>query len=141
MPWFPVKNVVVPLDFSDFSFETLEKASQFVENLSDIHVVHVLPELSPMEPGVIWGTVDDESRTQHVKQELRKRLTDSVYGSIQIEVLFGQPSTEIARYAEKVQAELIIVHSHGKGASHLLLGSTAERVTRLAKCPVLVLKD
>ena len=141
MPWFPVKNVVVPLDFSDFSFDTLEKASQFVESLNDVHVVHVLPELSPMEPGVIWGTVDDASRTQHVKEELRKRLSNSVYESIQIEVLFGQPSTEIAGYAEKIGSELIILHSHGKGASHLLLGSTAERVTRLAKCPVLVLKD
>jgi nucleotide-binding universal stress UspA family protein len=141
MPWFPVKNVVVPLDFSDFSFSTLEKAVEFVENLSDIHVVHVLPELSPMEPGVIWGTVDDASRTLHVKEELRKRLKGSMYDAIQIEVLFGQPSAEIARYAEKIGSELIIVHSQGKGGTHLLLGSTAERVTRLAKCPVLVLKD
>jgi nucleotide-binding universal stress UspA family protein len=43
--------------------------------------------------------------------------------------------------AEAIDAELIIVPSHGRsGFSRLLLGSVAERIVRLAKCPVLILK-
>ncbi len=58
-----------------------------------------------------------------------------------VEILIGDPGHEIANYAEELDAGLVVVASHGQtGLRHLLLGSVAERVVRLAKCPVLVLK-
>ena len=53
----------------------------------------------------------------------------------------GDPGLMIADYAADVQADLIVMPSHGyHGVKRLLLGSVAERVLRHANCPVLVLR-
>ena len=56
-------------------------------------------------------------------------------------VLTGDPAREIVRMADDVEADLIIVGTHGRrGLRRLLLGSVAEHVTRWASCPVLVMR-
>jgi nucleotide-binding universal stress UspA family protein len=53
----------------------------------------------------------------------------------------GRPEAGIVKAAEFKQASLIILGSHGRtGLKRLLMGSVAERVIGLAKCPVLVVK-
>lgn len=141
MSWLPKQSVVVPIDFSDESFEALHAALDMVEKPSGLHVIHVLPALEPAEPGVIWQTVDDESRRRHAEQALRERTGDSKLAGIEVNIAIGDPGHEIADYAQHVGAELIVLPSHGRtGLKRLLIGSTAERVVRLAHCPVLVLR-
>jgi nucleotide-binding universal stress UspA family protein len=54
----------------------------------------------------------------------------------------GSPFEEIVQMADKLDVDLIIVGSHGcTGLTHLLVGSTAERVVEHAPCPVLVVKE
>jgi hypothetical protein len=57
MSWLPRKRVVVPYDFSEESLAAVELGRQFVESPELLHVVHVLPELTATEPGVIWSTI------------------------------------------------------------------------------------
>jgi nucleotide-binding universal stress UspA family protein len=86
--------------------------------------------------------VSHESRKEHAVSALRQRLSDKKYAATPIEILFGDPGHEITDYAERVEADLIVMPSHGRtGLSRLLIGSVAERVIRLAHCPVLVLRD
>ncbi len=141
MSWLPRQIVVVPVDFSDDSFAALETARELVDDPAHLHVVHVLPILEANDPGVIWHMIDDESRSQHAAEALRKELADRGHQRSQAAVRFGDPGHEIAQYAEQVDAGLIAVSSHGKsGLTRLLIGSVADRVVRLAHCPVLVLK-
>ena len=141
MSWLPKKNVVVPIDFSDESFRALQAARNLVEGPSGLHVIHVLPALEPAEPGVIWQTVDDESRRRHAEQALRERMGNSKFAGVEVYIAIGDPGHEIADYGQRVGAELIVLPSHGRtGLKRLLIGSTAERVVRLAHCPVLVLR-
>ena len=141
MSWLPRQTVVVPIDFSDDSFAAMETARELVDDPGDLHVIHVLPTLDANDPGVIWHMVDDESRSQHAAEALSKELGDHGYEVPQVAIRFGDPGHEIARYAEQVEAGLIVVASHGKsGLTRLLIGSVADRVVRLAHCPVLVLK-
>jgi nucleotide-binding universal stress UspA family protein len=50
----------------------------------------------------------------------------------------GHPVVEILRYAKAEAIDLIVMGTHGRGKlAHLLMGSVAERVVRLAPCPVL----
>ncbi len=141
MAWLPKKNVVVPIDFSNNSFAALDTALELVEKPSDIHLIHVLPILEPAEPGVIWNTIDDQTRRHHAEQALRERLTDAKYQDISIEIAFGDPGHEIADYAKRIDADLIVMPSHGRtGLKRILIGSVAERVMRLAHCPLLILK-
>ncbi len=142
MSWLPKKSVVVPVDFSDDSIEAARLARSMVADATELHVIHVLPALAPTEPGVIWHTVDDGSRTDHATEALAERLAAPDYQGIDIRVVFGDPGSEIAEFAKETGAELIILPSHGRtGLKRLLIGSVAERVVRLAHCPVLVLRD
>jgi len=141
MSWLPREIVVVPIDFSEDSFGALGTASELVTDPTHLHVVHVLPHLEPTDPGVIWHTIDDENRTEHATDALGKELEARGCRVGQIVIRFGDPGHEIARYAEQVSAGLVVVSSHGRsGLGRLLIGSVADRVVRLAHCPVLVLK-
>jgi nucleotide-binding universal stress UspA family protein len=142
MTWLPRRAIVVPIDFSDDSLATLHVAKEMVDDLAHLHVVHVLPIWEPNEPGVVWEMVDEQSRLDHATDALKKKIDEQGMAGVQMAVRFGDPGHEITAYAEEVKAELIVVSSHGRsGLTRLLIGSTAERIARLAHCPVLMLKQ
>ena len=107
-----------------------------------VHVVHVLRDLSPGEPGVTWGDINNENRKRHVEEKLLARFSDAKYAGIKAHVEMGDAGFRIADCAQKLGADLIVMPSHGRtGVKRLLIGSVAERVLRLAHCPVLVMRD
>ena len=60
----------------------------------------------------------------------------------EIVVGHGVPFQEILDTAKKRQVDLIIMGTHGRtGLVHVLLGSVAEKVVRLAPCPVLIARQ
>lgn len=142
MSWLPRTTIVVPVDLSDQSLAAVDTALEIAEAPAHVHVIHVLPELSPSEPGVVWHTIDDASRIQHAREALQKHLADARYQGVDLEVAIGNAGTQISDFAARISADLIVIPSHGRtGLSRLLIGSVAERVTRLAHCPVLVLRQ
>ena len=73
-----------------------------------------------------------------IKDMMADRLRDEQ--DIEAVILEGHPGSEIPDYAEKVQADCIIVGSHKPGLQDFFLGSTSSRVVRHAKCAVHVLR-
>ena len=141
MSWLPKKLVVVPVDFSDASFDSLSTALTLVDEPGHVHAIHVLPELPVTEPGVIWDTVDDESRIQHGLKAMSKRLGEKGFDKVKSAIAIGDPGHEATRYAKNEGADVIVVSSRGRsGIKDLLMGSVTERVIRFAHCPVLVVK-
>ncbi len=141
MSAFHPQKIVVPVDFSDFSFSAVDQALEIAGDQTEVHVIHVMLPLSVMEPGVLYGEVTDESRTENVVKHLREKISGEKYAKVQVQAMIGDPGREITEYASRVGADLIVLPSRGHGfLKHLLLGSVAERVVRLAHCPVLVLK-
>jgi nucleotide-binding universal stress UspA family protein len=141
MSWLPKQKIVVPVDFSDQSVAAVDASLSLVEKPSALYIIHVLPVLTDYEAGVLFNTVDDQSRIEHTERALRERLSAAKYAGFHPQVAFGDPGHEIANYAEQIGADLIVLPSHGRtGWTRLLIGSVAERVVRLAHCPVLVLK-
>ncbi len=139
MAFLPRKRVVVPYDFSDESYDAIALGLQLVDDPSHLHVIHVLPELAATEPGVVWATVDDNSRTQHVTEALQEKLKE--FPGINFHVGFGDPGHVITDKSAELEADIIVIPSHGRrGMQRILVGSVAERVVRLAHCPVLVLR-
>jgi nucleotide-binding universal stress UspA family protein len=54
----------------------------------------------------------------------------------------GNPSQEIAKVARSLDVDLIVIATHGyTGLKHVYLGSVAEKITRHATCPVLVVRN
>ena len=139
----PLKHptVVVPIDFSDDTEAAIRSGLERVSDPSGLHVVHVLVPLDYASPGVMWGTVSDVSREKAVRENLEKVLNKIGVAGVQVAVPVGDPGLKITDYARDVNADLIIVPSHGfHGVKRFLLGSTAERIIRHAHCSVLVLR-
>lgn len=61
--------------------------------------------------------------------------------NVRTELRPGQPAEAIAEFARVMQAELLVIATHGRtGLTRTLLGSVAEQVVRHAPCPVLVVR-
>ena len=141
MSGLQAKKIIVPIDFSDFSMQAVDRALEIASDDSVIRVVHVLLPLSVMEPGVLYGEITDETRIETTVKHLRERFADAKYAKVTSHAMIGDPGHEITGFAESEKADLIVMPSHGHGFfKHLMLGSVAERVVRMSHCPVLVLK-
>ena len=134
-------KMLVPVDFSEQSFAAVDVALDIAEDSSSVHVVHILHEPQSGHPDAIWVTIDHAKRREHAMNELRSRLSDQKYESVQKQVEFGDPGIRIAEFAKELEVGLIVLPSHGRtGFKRLLIGSVAERIVRCAHCPVLVLR-
>lgn len=136
------KNVLLPCDFSDPSMAAIDEALGMVDETTKLFVVHVLVPLSnvSLEPGLIVDMASDESRRTTAIKHMKERISDPL-DQMFFAARIGDPGSEIVHFAGEVKADMIIMPSHGRtGLSRLLLGSVAERVLRLAECPVLVLR-
>lgn len=141
MAYFPKRTVVVPVDFSDDSLAAAAVGRQLVDSPEHLHIIHVLIDVAPLEAGEVWGVVDQQPRLEQAEKALREKFAGAEYQGAKVAVLLGEPAHGIADYAQDKKAELIVIPSHGRtGITRLLIGSVAERVVRLAHCPVLVLR-
>ncbi|MFK7817339.1 MAG: universal stress protein [Planctomycetaceae bacterium] len=136
MSFKPKEKVVVPIDFSESSAAAVREGLRCAASASGVHVVHVAYGLQPVAP---YGYFHFE------EPDAQKYLDDFISKNhlqgVTPVVLCGDAGTEITRYAEEQNADLIVIPSHGyHGMNRWLLGSTAERVIRHAHCPVYVLR-
>jgi nucleotide-binding universal stress UspA family protein len=139
MSLFAKNRVLFPTDFSELASIAQAKTLEFVENPTNLYIIHVLPPLSAFEPGVVWETLNDRTRRENVEKTFRDRFNTLEYQQVNFEVLFGDTSKKIVEYAKEKNIELIVIPARGHGAlDRFLLGSVAERVVRFAHCPVYV---
>jgi nucleotide-binding universal stress UspA family protein len=153
------RRVLVPFDFSEASRKALHVARTFVPDVgsstgSTITVIHVITPPPITAPGrLLRGPFDEERAIAQGFTALREALADAQNrsgpgGDNSAEAEFeaivrvaSNPAEEIVSFAERERTELIVISSHArKGFDRWLIGSTAERVVRLAPCPVLVLR-
>ena len=87
-------------------------------------------------PEIVRRDLSAEAQTQ-----LRDLVANAFQGPWDVEVALGHPADAIVRVAQERGADLIVMSTHGRtGLPHVLLGSVAEKVVRLAPCPVLTVK-
>lgn len=141
----PFRHIVAPTDFSPLSQHALDAAIMMAERfgaeLSLVHIVEV-PFVSDRELSFepMLGLIAEEKqrvieRLEGLKTELAGRgITAHVH------VKSGPVWREILDVAEKSQADLIVMSTHGHtGLTRVLIGSTAEKIVRLSPVPVLSL--
>jgi nucleotide-binding universal stress UspA family protein len=137
----------VPVDFSDTSRVALKHAKEEARlhgaRLTGVHVIqHGLFPIGP-EPG-IQPMIDMLPDLEASRRKLLAKWLEDEVGPdvpVQVRVETGTPYQNVVDMAKREEVDLIVMGSHGhSGLAHLVLGSTAERVIRLAPCPVLVVK-
>jgi nucleotide-binding universal stress UspA family protein len=142
-----IKNIMVPIDFSDYSKNALRYAVEFARNFkSKIYLVYVVePMVYPADfsMGQVAIPAADMDLQGRAEEELQK-LASEIGHDLEVEsfIKTGKPFFEINDAAKEKDIDLIIIATHGHtGVEHLLFGSTAEKVVRKAPCPVLTLRE
>ena len=140
-----ITRILCPIDFSECSRLALEYAVAmgrwYGARVTALHVFANLPIVDPMGvyPGQPLALRDVDV------DALRDQLTGYVAAFagdlfVATELIEGTDvREEILKRAEAIQADVIVMGTHGRGGfEHLLLGSVAEKVVRKAACPVLL---
>ena len=140
-----LKNILIATDFSECWVAAVRKASALaVAYEASLHLLHVAtaPFHEPWggnTPGAefvqIVRGLEAEGRLQLEKVA---RSTGVPIERVVLATAWGDPADEILKYAREPAVDLIVCGTHGRrGWDHLIMGSVAERVLRLASCPVL----
>ncbi len=142
-------RILAPTDFSEPGDLAVTRAARMAARAGgELHLVHVIaarigyaemPEmmLPPMEDLVEEMRASARERLE----TMANKLENAPAAAIHVEESFGRPADAIVALARQIDADLIVMGSHGHtGLLHALLGSTAERVVREAPCDVLVVK-
>lgn len=144
VPILNIKQIMVPLDLSHRANKALKYAIRVAQQFeAEILLVHVVTEMG-YEGLVIPSTLQhlQNDLLKQVHEELEKMVKLEDQFRIKIKVLFGEPAHEISKIAGEEETDLILVSTEGRtGLSHVLVGSTAEKIVRHAPCPVLVVRE
>ena len=139
------RRILVATDFAESAEEALARAVDLGRTHgAELLLLHVFVDL-PAYPEVSAGRVEAiyEEQRRWVEAELERQARRArSQGLLARPVLrTGAPASTIAEVAAEERADLVVVGTHGRtGLDRLVVGSVAERVVRLAPCPVLVVK-
>jgi universal stress protein A len=138
------QKFLIPIDFSEFANQALDYAialaTKLQARLTLLHVIHAMP-LGVAEMGASLPYSYLQELEADIAQSMGEYLTRVQEAGLEGEIMIvhGVPFEEIVNTAAANQIDLIIMGTHGRsGLQHVLLGSVAEKVVRLAPCPVLV---
>ncbi|NOS99545.1 MAG: universal stress protein [Phycisphaerales bacterium] len=145
-----INKILCPTDFSELSAHAVKYAREFASAFgAQIHCLHIVdealqywnamgPEGAPIVPAVEDLTRYSET---HMRQFVDEHLMGLKFAPV-AKIVSGAPHHEIVQYAFENNIDLIIIATHGRsGLVHALLGSTAEKVVRAARCPVLTVRE
>jgi len=143
---FTLKQILVPIDFSDCSKKALQYALPLAkEHQAALTLLYVVP---PAYGAGEYGGIDyaqlEASMREGGERELAKLAVDEVRGEVTADTLvrIGSPAVNIIEVARSLPADLIVISTHGRtGLKHVLLGSVAEHVVQRAPCPVFVVRE
>ena len=137
-------KILLPTDFSECSAGAAEAARFLADRFgSFVVVLHVLDEPATLDP-MFRGEVPLEMLRSRMEEFARESMDAffarhfSGFRDFDTMLATGIPYREIIGKAREVAADLIVIGTHGRtGVEHVIFGSTAEKVVRMAPCPVL----
>ncbi len=153
-----IKNILYLTDLSKNSGYVFRHAVQLARTFeAQITILHVLKSIDPAIEVPILVHMEEETyrkltgeKKQETIEKIKGRLQEFTEKELQndpnssnrvsaILVHEGEPIAEILETADKLQSDLLIMGDHSKGMlAYTFLGSTAERVLRRSRRPVLV---
>jgi nucleotide-binding universal stress UspA family protein len=143
----PFRKILVPVDFSAHSARAVQVAADLARRYEGtLELVHVFDPLAyPLPDGYVMFTRPqlDEMFARFDAELAKYQQAALAAGAarVQTHVRQGPCAAEICDYAREGLFDLVVMGTHGRrGLSRVLLGSVAERVLRMAPCPVLTLR-
>ncbi len=147
---FHLKRILVPTDFSAPSARALAYGAAFARQFrAELIALHVHDQVvsSPAHSSAVETLQLLESIHRSLRDEMEKFAEPLLVSGgetlpCRFLVVDGAAADGIVQTAKEEQADLLVIATHGRtGLKHILLGSVAEKVVRLAPCPVLVVRE
>jgi nucleotide-binding universal stress UspA family protein len=144
-----IEDVLVPVDFSPNSLRAVDFALSLVDQDGDIYLLHVI-DSDFVERLAGEGFSDAASATDKLRKRAEERFEEAMAEfreskpRIESMIVVGKPFSEILRVAADLDFQFIVMGTHGiRGESleELLFGSTAEKVLRGARIPVICVPE
>ncbi len=142
----PIRQILVPVDYSEHSRNALAHAKSIAaEYRAIIRVLHIIepgahPSFSLAGPSVLARDPETEAKAASEMKQLVAE-TPGQHVPVEFHVMEGRAPVDIIGFSKRNDIDLIVMASHGlTGLEHFLLGSVAEKVIRMAPCPVFTVK-
>jgi len=141
----PIKTILCPTDFSEASYKGLkaadELAAEFSAEIILLFTITPFPDIPGSSPPASFDLPEIlESIESSAGREITKIRDEhlSAATSVREAVIVGDPAIEIVKLAAEENVDVIVMSTHGQsGWKRLVTGSVAEKVVRMAQCPVL----
>jgi len=139
-----VEKILVPVDFSENAGKVLRYGVEIAEKFgAEIHVLFVAQIFQdyseffvPHMPVIQF----EEELVASARDKMAAFIEENLKTSSPClsKVLVGDPAESLLQYSRDQQADMIVMGTHGyKGLEKVLFGSVAEKVVKMAPCPVL----
>jgi nucleotide-binding universal stress UspA family protein len=140
------RNVLVPVDLSDKHSwrKALPTAISLCETFeARLHLMTVVPDFGLPMVGQFFPEGYEAKLRQQAARQLKEFAAEQVPGAIESRriVAEGKVYQEILKAADAIKADLVVMGSHRPELSDYLLGPNAARVTRHARCSVMVVRE
>ena len=145
-----LQKILVATDFGEAADAALTYAQELGRTFgATLHLLYVTDNMYTRNLGgeaYVGALPADLQRT--VDEAARKRLDAMTIDSrrngvdaVAVVRTSASPALDITQYAQEQNVDLIVMGTHGRGAlAHVFMGNVAERVVRLAPCPVLTVR-
>jgi nucleotide-binding universal stress UspA family protein len=132
------RRVLVAMDFSEHAERALADALSVMDDRAELTFAHAVSREFSMDVWPDWDRGYEETLTGSFA-ELRRHVAVPASMKAQDLVLHGDPTRELLQHAERMNADLIVAGSHGRGfIAGTLLGRVSTKLIRGAKCSVFV---
>lgn len=140
-----IRRLLVAIDNSKFASAVVEEAAKLATRLgSDVTILSVVKvsSLFATEGEVDSAIIkEQEGEFLSLQQSLIEKHFNYLAILIESQILHGDPAEKICEYAETMDADLVLVGSHGKSKlTTAVLGSVSEKVARSCKRSVVVVR-
>jgi nucleotide-binding universal stress UspA family protein len=143
-----MRRIVFASDFSKASRKAFTAAIKTAKRAhASLSIVHVLAPFLPIGPDQYvgpetWEEIDKQARkwaTRHLDDLAGKARAAGVRAKGFL--VEGTPAREVARFAKRQHADLVVIGTHGRtGFAKLFLGSVANQIVATASCPVMTVR-
>jgi nucleotide-binding universal stress UspA family protein len=154
-----IKNILYATDLSKnsaYAFRYAVTSAQ--KHNATIHILYVMETMPAATEGLISQYIGGDKlkkmrkeTEEHMVEKIRERLRQfaarelkrdpkTLKRVLSIDVVHGDPAAEILRMAEELDADVVIMGTHGKGViGHAFLGSVSEQVLHRIRKPVYII--
>ena len=133
-------KILVAIDLSDDSHKVITTAVRLAEDPDKLHLVHVVEPVAAAYSMDLYAVNINELHEEAIAfaaERLKAIARDEGLQEDQIHTLPGSPASEVPNLAIEMEADAIVIGSHGHSGWKVLIGSTAMKLLHHARCDVL----